>query len=91
MFFDHNNRDRFPFDKPRKLKHLVLSSIFYRLLNTSYIFTYNIFLYCPCDQFQGCRTKPVNGIIADRNYCYICHVKVTYNEKKKNEKNGICL
>ena len=86
MFFDHNNRDRFPFDKPRKLKHLVLSSIFYRLLNTSYIFTYNSFLYCPCDQFQGCHTKPVNSIIADRNYCYICHVKVTYNEKQRKMK-----
>ena len=21
-------------------------------------------------------------MIADRNYCYVCHVKVTYNEEK---------
>ena len=45
-FFDHNNRDRFPWDKPRKRKHLALPNIYYRLLNASYIFRYNSFLYC---------------------------------------------
>ena len=65
-----------------KLKHLALPSVYYRLLSTSYIFTYNSYLYCGCYQFPGCRTKPINGMIADRNYCYVCHVKVTYNEEK---------
>ena len=82
MVFDLNNRDRCPFDKPRKLKHLTLSQIFYQLLNTSYILTYNSFLYCRCDTFQGCRSKPVNGMIADQNYCYVCRIKVTYDEEK---------
>ena len=73
MVFDHNNRDRFPWYKPRKLKHLALPSVYYRLLNTVYIFTYNSVLYCRCDEFQGCRTKPINGMIADRNYyCVSC-------------------
>ena len=78
MVFDHNNCDHFPWDKPGKLKHLALPSV----LNTSYIFTYNSILYCRCDEFQGCRTKPVNGMITNRNYCYVCRVKVTYDEEK---------
>ena len=82
MVFDHNNRNGFPWDRPRKLKHLALKSVYYRLLNTSYIFTNNSVLYFRCDEFQGCRTKPVNGLIADRNYCYVCRVKVTYDEEK---------
>ena len=65
MVLDLNNRDRRPFDKPRKLKHLTLSQIFYQRLNTSYILTYNSFLYFRCDTFQGCCSKPVNGMIAD--------------------------
>ena len=69
-------------DKPRKLKHLALSQIFYQLSNTSYIFTYNSFLYCCCHKFQGCHSKSVNGMIADRSYCYVCWVKVTYDEEK---------
>ena len=77
MVFDHENHDRFPWDRPRKLKHLALKSVYYRLLNTS-----NGVLYFRCDEFQGCRTKPVNGLIADRNYCYVCCVKVTYDEEK---------
>ena len=52
------------------------------LLNTSYIFTYNLWRYCRCDQFYGCQSKPINGIIADRNNCYVCRVGVTYNEEK---------
>ena len=60
----------------------MLPSVYYRLLNTSYIFTYNSYLYCRCDKFQGCRTKQTNGMIADRNYFYVCLVKVTYNEEK---------
>ena len=82
MVFNPNKCDRCPFDKSRKLKHLALSQIFYQLLNTFYIFIYNSFFYCCCDKFQGCRSKPVNGMIADRNFCYLCRVKVTYDEEK---------
>ena len=39
-------------------------------------------MYCRCDTFQGCHSKPVNGMIADQNYCYVCSVKVTYDEEK---------
>ena len=82
MVSDHNNYDCFSWDKPRKLDYLALPSVYYRLLNTSYIFTYNSILYCWCDEFQGCRTKPINGMITNWNYCYVCRVKVTYDEEK---------
>ena len=52
-------------DRPHKLKHLVMKSIYYRLLNTSCIFTNSRWIYCRCDQFQGCQSKPVNGMLAD--------------------------
>ena len=36
----------------------------------------------------GCRTKPVNGLIADRNYYYVCRFSGTYDEEKiKNLQN----
>ena len=54
-------------DRPRKLKHLAPKSIYYRLLNTSCIFTNSHWIYCRCDQFQGCQLKPINGMIADKN------------------------
>ena len=69
-------------DRPHKLKHLALKSIYYRLLNTSCIFTYNPQRYCRCDQFQGCRLKPINGLLGDKNYCYACRVGVTYDAEK---------
>ena len=69
-------------DRPCKLKHLALKSIYYRLLNTSCILTYNRWIYCRCDQFQGCRLKPINVILADKKYCYVCRVGVTYDEEK---------
>ena len=66
--------------KIRKLKHLALRSIYYRLLNTSCIFTYNRWRYCKCDQFQGYRLKPIHGsLLRDINYCFVCHVRVTYD------------
>ena len=55
-----------------KLKHLSLRIIYYRLLNTSCIFTYNCWRYCRCDQFQGCRLKV--GLLGDKSYCYVCRV-----------------
>ena len=79
----HNSRHKkFRWDRPRKLKHLALPSVYYKLLNTSYIFTYNRWRYCCCEQFQGCQSKPKNGMVADKNYCYVCRVGVTYNEEK---------
>ena len=69
--------------KIRKLKHLALRSIYYRLLNTSCIFTYNRWRYCKCDQFQGCPLKPIHGgLLGEKNYCYVCHVGVTYDVEK---------
>ena len=82
MILNHSCREQLPWDRPRKLKHLTLSSVYCKLLNTSYIFTYNRWKYCRCNDFQGCRSKPINGIIADRNYCYVCRIGVTYNEEK---------
>ena len=82
MVLNNSCRKKFSWDRPRKLKHLALPSVYYKLLNTSYIFTYNRWRYCRCDQIQGCRSKPINGMIADRNYCYVCRIGVTYNEEK---------
>ena len=82
MVLNNSCSKKFPGDRPRKLKHLALPSVYYKLLNTSYMLTYNRWRYCRCDQFQGCRSKPINGTIADRNYCYVCRVGVTYNKEE---------
>ena len=60
--------------KVKKLKHLLVKGIYYKLLNTSYIFTYNAWIYCKCDQFQGCRLEE-----CERSYCFLCHVRVSYH------------
>ena len=74
--------------KVRKLKHLVIQSIYYQLLNASNIFMYNVWTYCKCDKFQGCRLKPRNRLEnSDRSYCFICHVRVEYHaDRIKNLK-----
>ena len=60
----------------KKIKTLV-KSVYYKLLSTSYIFTYNAWNYCKCYQFQGCRFKPRNSLESgERYYCYICRVGV---------------
>ena len=69
--------------RPRKLKHLALRSIYYRLLNTSFIFTYNRCSYCRCDQFQGSRLKPMySTLLGERNCYYVCRVEVGYDAEK---------
>ena len=60
--------------KVKKLKHLLVKGIYYKLLNTSYIFTYNAWIYCKCYQFQGCRPED-----CERSYCFICRVRVSYH------------
>ena len=37
-----------------KLKHTAVPEIYYQLLNTSLIFTYNSWNKCSCHKFQGC-------------------------------------
>ena len=82
MVLNHSCRDQFPWDRTQKLKHLTLSSVYYKLLSTSYIFTYDRWKYCRYNEFQSCTSKPINCIIANRNYCYVYRVGVTYNEEK---------
>ena len=82
MVLNNSCHKKFRWDRQRKLKHLALPSVYYKLLNTSYIFTYNRWRYCCCDQFQGCQSKAKNGMIAHRNYSYVCRVGVTYNQEK---------
>ena len=66
----------------KKIKTLV-KSVYYKLLNTSDIFTYNAWNYCKCDQFQGCRFKPRNSLESgERYYCYVCRVGVRYHADK---------
>ena len=69
--------------RPRKLKHLTLRSIYYRLLNMSCIFTYNRWKCCRCKQFQGCQLKPIyGGLLEEKNYCYVCRVGVIYDAER---------
>ena len=69
--------------KVKKLKHLLVKSVYYKLLNTSYIFTLNAWNYCRCDQFQGSRFKPRNSLeSSERYYCHICWVGVTYHSDR---------
>ena len=69
--------------KVKKLKHLLVKSVYYKLLNTSYIFTLNAWDYCRCDQFQGRRFKPRNLLESgERYYWYICRVEVTYHSDR---------
>ena len=66
----------------KKIKTLV-KSVYYKLLSTSYIFTYNAWNYCKCYQFHGCRFKPRNSLKSgERYYCYICRVGVWYHADK---------
>ena len=57
MVLNNSCRKKFSWDRPQELKHLALPGVYYKLLNTSYIFTYNRSRYCHCDQFQGCRDE----------------------------------
>ena len=67
----------------QKLKHLALMEIYYQLINTSLILTYNSFNHCNCYKFSGCRMKSLHrGLGGKRNYCYICQLKVNYNTYK---------
>ena len=62
---------------------MALYQIYDELINTSLIFTYNAYNNCCCDQFQGCRVKPLTSWLdSQRNYCFVCQVKVTYNINK---------
>ena len=63
--------------KVKKLKHLLIKSIYYQLLNTSQIFMNSSIRYCKCDDFQGCRFKPICSILdGERSYCFVCRVGV---------------
>ena len=65
------------------LKHLALTGIYYKLLNTSYIFIFNGWTNCSCDQFQGCWLKPLwSTLNGERNYCFVCRVGIIYNAEK---------
>ena len=67
----------------QKLKHLALMEIYYQLINTSLILTYNSFNHYNCYKFNGCRMKPLHRrLCGERNYCYICQLIVNYNIDK---------
>ena len=66
-----------------KLKHTALREIYYWLLNTSLIFTYSSWNKCSCHELQGCRLKPLHRRLnGERNYCFVCRVRATYNIDK---------
>ena len=67
----------------QKVEHLALMEIYYQLINTSIILRYNSFNHCNCYKFSGCRMKPLRRRLrGERNYCYICQLKVNYNIDK---------
>ena len=66
-----------------KLKHTALREIYFQLLNTSLIFTYNSWNKCCYHEFQGCQLKPLQRRLSGkRNYCFTCQVRATYNIDK---------
>ena len=73
-----------------KLKHLALRIVHYQLVNTSLIFTYASWNECACDKFSGCRIKPRHRrLTAERNYCFICRTRITFNIDKIYRVNKI--
>ena len=73
-----------------KLKHTALREICYQLLNTSLIFTYSSWNKCSCHEFQSCRLKPLyRRLNSERNYCFVCRVRTTYNIDKIYKLKGI--
>ena len=66
-----------------KLKHTALREIYFQLLNTSLISTYNSWNKCCYHEFQGCQLKPLQRRLSGkRNYCFTCQVRTTYNIDK---------
>ena len=38
---------------------------------------------CCCYKFHGCRLKPIHRTLSgERNYCFICQVRITYHMDK---------
>ena len=72
------------FRRTAKLKYRSANNIFYRILNVSYIFTYNSWIYCECDKFQGCVTMD-----NEKCYCYISCVRITDHISKIKNLNKI--
>ena len=59
---------------------MALQQIHYQLINTSLIFTYSGWNYCNCYEFSGWWLKPkYRRLIGERNNCYICQMRITYN------------
>ena len=74
----------------QKLKHLALMEIYYQLINTSLILTYNSFNHCNCYKFSRCRIKPFRRRLhEERNYCYICQLKINFDRDKIYKINKI--
>ena len=68
---------------PRKLKHLTLKEFHYQLINTCLIISSVGRRYCNCWEFCRCRARPSHtNLRGDRNYCYICQIKKTFNLDK---------
>ena len=68
---------------PRKLKHLALKEVHYQLINTYLIISSVGWQYCNCWEFSGCREQQSHtNLHGDRNYCYICQIKKTFNLDK---------
>ena len=75
----YSQQSRFTMVSKNKVKKLniLVKGIYYKLLNSSYIFTYNAWIYCKCDQFQACRLGD-----GERSYCFICRVRVSYHSDR---------
>ena len=67
------------FRRTTKLKYRLANNIFYRILNVSYIFLYNSWIYSECDNFQGCVT--IGCLHFLRSYY------ISYKQNQKFEQN----
>ena len=68
---------------PRKLKHRALKDVHYQLINTCLIISSVGWRYCNCWDFSGCRDWPSHtNLHGNRNNCYICQIKKTFNLDK---------
>ena len=68
---------------PNKSEHMAIWQIYSELINTCVIFACNSLEKCCCDQFQGCRVKSlVSWLDGERNYFFVCRVKVAYDINK---------
>ena len=70
------------------LLYLALKKVYHKCVNACINFTKDVFWYCTCYKFQGCRKQN-----DQQDNCYICRVEETYCQEgfEKVKKNLLNL